>query len=117
MRSVIILAILAGASAAFLRQPTLPAKGGDKSFTSSADACEACKFFAYGSSSMKEYCTCYSANVAAFGATIGGFKMEASDQNSWRWTCSPTPTIGENYKLCFEGSGRLNEDQYGESTA
>merc|ERR1719201_1156338 len=122
MKSVAALCLLllvATPAAAFLRsrQPTLPAKDGDKAFASSSDACAACKFFAFGSSSMKEYCTCYSANTAAFGATSGGFKMETTDQDNWRWTCSPGPVIGENYKLCFEASGKLNEDQYGEATA
>merc|ERR1719482_2540805 len=107
MRSVfVVLALAVSASATSLRrkQPelTLPEKDGDKAFKSSADACQACNFFAH---------------TAAFGATSGGFKMETTDQDNWRWTCSPTPTIGDNYKLCFEASGRLNEDQYGDATA
>ena len=61
---------------------TLPEKDGDKAFKSSADACQACNFFAHQSKSMKEYCTCYSANTAAFGATSGGFKMETTDQDT-----------------------------------
>merc|ERR1719473_336518 len=117
-----LFALVASATALNLRSQkgddlTLPEKDGDKAFKSSADACAACKFFAFGSTSMKEYCTCYSANTASFGATSGGFKMETTDQDNWRWTCSPGPVIGENYKLCFEASGKLNEDQYGEATA
>jgi len=94
----------------------LPEKDGDKAFKSSADACQACYFFAHQSVSMKEYCTCYSANTAAFGATSGGFKMETTDQDNWRWTCSPTPVIGDNYAPCTQASGRLYEDQYGDAT-
>merc|ERR1719407_475706 len=106
MRSacVILFGLVASATALNLRQPelTLPEKDGDKAFKSSADACQACSFFAHQSKSMKEYCTCYSANTAAFGATSGGFKMETTDQ--------------DNCALCFEGSGKLYEDQYGDAT-
>ena len=124
MRSVSIIlciALCGSAVEARLRatkgdELTLPEKDGDKAFKSSADACQACSFFAHQSKSMKEYCTCYSANTAAFGATSGGFKMETTDQDNWRWTCSPTPVIGDNYALCFEGSGKLYEDQYGDAT-
>ena len=90
MRSVSIIlciALCGSAVEARLRatkgdELTLPEKDGDKAFKSSADACQACNFFAHQSKSMKEYCTCYSANTAAFGATSGGFKMETTDQDA-----------------------------------
>ena len=49
-------------------------------------------------------------------STFGLGKNSIDFQDNWRWTCSPTPVIGDNYALCFEGSGKLYEDQYGDAT-